>query len=271
MKLIRTKLGSFDFWYKKGDKTVGERIALRKYERFETYLMKNLSRKPGAAVDVGANIGYYTLILSKVVKKVIAFEPEPVSLQILAKNVRGNKIKNVQVLPKAASDKSESLRLGLSEENLGDHQINSADNRRKDVAIRSTTLDSEVKDRVSILKIDTQGWEPKVVAGAKKLISRDRPTIFMEFWPEGYKRTGLNYQPMISFLEKMYGSIYLIDDFLGMVYKISPESLESRCRSKKGYIDLLFKKKWTMSDRLTSFRKFRVKKLIKNLLGLETR
>ncbi len=267
MTLIRTRLGGYNFWFKKGDKVIGERISLRKYERFETYLFKKLSTKSGIAVDVGANIGYYSLILSKIVKKVFAFEPEPLNLKLLRKNVNDNKISNIVVVPKAASDAKKKLSLGLSSDNFGDHQISVFDKKRKVVGVESISLDSFLPEKVSILKIDTQGWEPKVVSGAREVIKRDKPTIFMEFWPDGYKRSGLDYRKMIDFLEKVYGKIYLIDDQLSLVYPISKDSLVERCNNDKGYVDLLFRDKMSLSDVWICIKKFRLRRFLRQMLN----
>lgn len=262
MSLIKTNLGGYNFWFKKGDKVIGERISLRKYERFETYLIRSLSTKSGIALDVGANIGYYSLILSKIVKKVIALEPEPENLKLLKKNINGNRINNIEVVGKAVSDRRTKLKLGLSADNFGDHQISVFDKKRKVVAVDSISLDSFLSEKVSILKIDTQGWEPRVIAGAKKTIRRDMPTIFMEFWPDGYKRTGLDYMKMIDFLEKIYGKIYLIDDQLSLVYPASKEILLEKCKNNKGYVDLLFKETMTWRDTWTCIKKFRLKRFV---------
>lgn len=268
MKLIRTKLGNDQFFYIKGDKTVGGRIALRKYERFETHLMKNLSREDGIAIDVGANIGYYSLILAKLFPKVSSFEPEPINFELLKKNIECNGLKNVRLSQKAVSDRAETLKLGVSKKNLGDHQIDSVEIGRKQILIQATTLDKEIQQKVALLKIDTQGWEPKVIAGGKKIIARDLPVIFMEFWPTGYRRSKLDYLKMISFLEKKYGCIYLIEDDLEIVYPIKVSALEKKCLTKKGYVDLLFKKKLTMTDRVLFFKKFNIKHFLKKWLTI---
>lgn len=262
MSLIRTRLGDFNFWFKKGDKVIGERISLRKYERFETYLIKNLSFKTGVAVDVGANIGYYSLILSKIVKKVISFEPGPQNLNVLRKNIASNKIKNIEVVGKAVSDKKDNLKLGLSADNFGDHQVAVFDKSRSVVDIESISLDSYLSsEKVSILKIDTQGWEPNVISGAKRIIKRDKPTVFMEFWPAGYLRSGLDYVKMMDFLEKVYGRVYLIDDQLSLVYPVSIDSLLKRCKTDKGYVDLLFMDSMAYFDIWICLKKFKLRKL----------
>lgn len=257
-----------DFFYKKGDKTVGGRIALRKFERFESLLMKTLSRSTGIAVDVGANIGYYSLILADRFSKVIAYEPEPENFWLLKKNVKANEIKNIQMVQRAVSDGTALLQLGLSDSNPGDHQIESEENGRRVIKVKASTLDDDIKSKVSFLKIDTQGWEPKVILGAQKIISRDLPTIFMEFWPAGYKRSSLDYMQMIGYLESVYGKIYLIDDYLQLVYPVQAKTLEKRCLNKKGYVDLLFMRRPTWSDKWQFIKRFRVKNWVKSLLKI---
>lgn len=268
MNLRRTKLGKLTFYFKKGDKVVGERVALRKYESFESYLIGKISTGAGVAVDVGANIGYYTLMLSQRFKKVLAFEPEPDNFYLLKKNLLVNKINNAQIFQKAVSDKAGSLKLGLSKDNFGDHQIRSSEEGRRQITIKATSLDKAVKDRVSLLKIDTQGWEPKVIAGAKKIIDRDRPVIFMEFWPTGYRRAKLNYKQMMTYLDKQYGGIYLIDDYLGLVYRVKADSLVARCLTKKGYVDLLLIQNPSLADKWLFKRNFNFKHWVKKTLHL---
>ena len=72
-KLNKTKLEKFDFWFRADDKYVGQRIALGKYEEYESMLMISQVNTNSVVVDVGANIGYYTLLLSRKCKKVYAF------------------------------------------------------------------------------------------------------------------------------------------------------------------------------------------------------
>lgn len=83
--------------------------------------------RPGdVAVDVGAHIGYFTLIMSKLVGEngsVFAFEPEPLNFALLSKNVAANNIKNAFLLRKALSEKSGRINLYISDFNTGDHRV----------------------------------------------------------------------------------------------------------------------------------------------------
>ena len=80
------------------------------YDRFEIECLKQLIKEGDTVVDLGANIGYYTLILAQLVGKsghVYAFEPEPSNFEILSKNVKENKHDNVTLVQKAISDKKD--------------------------------------------------------------------------------------------------------------------------------------------------------------------
>jgi len=263
MKLIRTKLGNRIFYYKKGDVVVGERIALKKYEEFETYLIKNITIKNGVAIDVGANIGYYSVILAKLVSRVFSFEPETDSFKVLKKNIELNFLKNVVLANKAVSNKKESLVLTVSKKNLGDHHLLKSGLNGRGVKVESVDLDSVIAQKVALLKVDTQGWEPNVIEGAKKIISKYKPTIFIEFWPKGYKRAGLEFNKMLDFLIGTYRTIHFIDDYLGLVYPVNKKELLKKCKQDKGYADLLFVDKLTLSDRLLFLKKFRFKNFVK--------
>src|SRR5207245_2930011 len=88
------------------------------------YLMK-LIESGMVVVDIGANVGYYTLLAAEKVGshgKVLAFEPEPSRYALLEKNVRANDLKNVIPVQKAVSNKTGAARLYLDpRHNSGDH------------------------------------------------------------------------------------------------------------------------------------------------------
>ena len=237
MKLIKTKLqNGFTMWYRDDDKFVGQRIALGKYEEYESQLILRQAQDKFVAVDIGANIGYYTLLLAKVCKTVYAFEPDKTCFEILLKNIAENKLKNVVVVNKAVSDKEEELNFVHSENNLGDHRIQSPSatpyppltlqrraGKRDLKTIRTISLDkwwrqtrlrqetSSRRGQIDLIKIDTQGWEPKVILGAKKIIKKYKPILFLEYSPQSYTENNLDGKGMLNFLKQIYGNIWSID------------------------------------------------------------
>jgi len=248
------------FLYYKDDGFVGQRIALGKYEEYETKLIFRQAQDCSVAIDIGANIGYYSLLLAQRAKKVYAFEPEKNNLKILRKNLGINKIKNVEVVAAAVGDKNEKALLYKSGDNFGDHRLWGKGQTEKVDTVR---LDDFIKEKkVDLIKIDTQGWEPAVIEGAKKIIERDKPIIFLEYWEEGYQKAGLDGRKMMEFLRKIYPVIWQIDDWYYVYKKTSKNIAVDR---KKGYADLWMKNKVNVGDFLASYKDIQVRKVIKSL------
>lgn len=246
-----------DFWYRGDDKYIGQRIALQKYEKYETALFLSQLSSKSVVVDVGANIGYYTLLAAKIVKKVYAIEPDKKCFEILEKNVNENNLKNVVLINKAASDKREKKYLVRDEENLGNSRIS---NKKGDV-ILADTLDNILLNEqiISCIKIDTQGWEPEVILGAKKVIKKHRPIMFLEYSPSEYKN-----QKMIKFLMSNYKWIWSINDFAEVPW---PIFWGIKILGKSGYTDLFLKNKMNLNDFLTMIKNVSYKKWIKGIMN----
>lgn len=139
--------------------------------------------------DIGANIGYYTILASRGVGEkgaVVAFEPVVSNLTYLHQHVTLNKAKNVRVLPFALSD-SQSIAsfslgpnsaMGHIEENGGADR-NEAENQ---VFVPTVSLDEiteKLNLRPDVMKIDVEGAEMRVFAGAGKVLADAHPTIYL--------------------------------------------------------------------------------------------
>ncbi len=119
------------------------------YEPVQTKLFLDVL-KPGMTVfDIGANIGYYSVLASKSVGpqgKVYAFEPDPANLKLLEKNLALNNCHNVKLLPYAAGEKNSTATLYLDEANPGESNLGTKSSG-KQIKVRQTTLDSFAKER----------------------------------------------------------------------------------------------------------------------------
>ena len=301
MKLNKTKIfGKYIFYYLPNDKYIGQRIALEKYEPYETKLILKQTKKGDVVVDVGANIGYYTILLAdKVGKngKVYAFEPDKLNFEILVKNIKANNLKNVIAVNAAVGRKNETKVLYKSEENLGDHKLfndqflisnvetiqnppvgkptsslkKGGSLKTKSEVVNIIKLDNFLKDqRVDLMKIDTQGWEPEVIEGVKKIIKRDKPIIFLEYSPASYTQAKLDGNKMMKFLRNIYPNIWWIDELLYVYKNLSQGKIDKICRTNNtGYADLWMKYKPKISDYLFSQKDFKFKKWLKrNVFGL---
>lgn len=132
------------------------------------------------ALDIGANIGSHTLCFIKKwgVKKVWSFEPVPSTFAILRKNVEINDLGERVVLEN----------VGVGEREYHASVKNTVKNNRGGVSIKEDsagtfvvkTIDSYDLSDISLIKIDTEGYELKVLEGAKATIVKNRPVILVE-------------------------------------------------------------------------------------------
>lgn len=238
------------FWYQSDDKFVGQRIALGKYEEYESMLMQHQLNGAGVVVDIGANIGYYTILMAKNAKKVFAIEPDRDCFEILKKNVDANKLKNVVLLNIALGAKREKLILIKDKENQGNSHIGTG----KGSTITCERLEQILvnEQKIDLIKIDTQGWEPEVIKGAEKIIERDKPTVFLEYSPSEYQDN-----KMIDYLKNIYKNIWSIDYWFYFCKKGIVVNKQT------GYVDLWLKNKMTVGDYWWTIKEIRPKKILK--------
>ncbi|MEK6889286.1 MAG: FkbM family methyltransferase [Nanoarchaeota archaeon] len=199
--------------------------------------------KPGQiTLDIGANIGVYSLLLAKLVGKkgkVYSFEPDGDNFRTLVKNTKLNRYENVVFIKKAVSDKTGRIKLYLSEWNKGDHRIYPSDENRESVEIESISLDDFFrvnKEKISFIKIDTQGAEALLFKGGKKFFKDKKPIVFLEFWPVGISGSGEDPE---EFLRQMNAN-FKIYSGREISKEITPgEILAEASVKKRNYIDLL--------------------------------
>lgn len=188
------------------------------WEPLETALVKKEVRSGDVVLDIGANIGYYTLILARLVGengRVFAFEPEPENFDLLKKNVEINGYRNAVLVKKGVSDVNGKTRLYLSEENRGDHRVYDSRDDRNSMEIETIRLDDYFKDyegRIDFIKMDIQGAEGKALQGMPLLLQKFKELkIIMEFWPTVLKKAGTEPGDLLGFLLNHDFKIYNID------------------------------------------------------------
>jgi hypothetical protein len=121
------------------------------------------------------------------------------------------------------------------------------------------------EQQIGLLKIDVQGWEPQVILGAKKILKRDRPEMFLEYSPIDYLKNNLDEKEMMNFLRKIYKGIWEIDYWF-YVYRKAGNKI--RIDDKKGYADLWLKEKVEAKDFLRAYNNLQIKKAIKAIMGI---
>lgn len=145
----------------------------------------------GNFIDIGANIGKFSIIMGKRLgknSKVFAIEPHPENFKILKKNIQLNKLSNVKAINAACSSSKRYLDLYLDEEGTGGHSIkkDAKSAGEKTIKVKSILLDSCKIKNVKLIKVDVEGAEADVLLGAKKILKRNHPKIIFEAWDEKY-------------------------------------------------------------------------------------
>jgi FkbM family methyltransferase len=210
------RVGEVKIFLNPDDRVMTPLIRMRGvHEANETHwFVRNVG--PGdTVVDVGANVGYYTLLGSRLVGeegRVYAFEPDPESFALLERNLRLNGCDNVVAEQKAVSNEPGHIQLYLAEQNRGDHRIFPAsDEERTSVEVEAVTLDDYFADlgEVDFVKIDTQGAEAVILAGMKQLIGRsERLRMAVEFSPWHLREFGADPARLLADLEALGFRMY---------------------------------------------------------------
>ena len=170
------------------------------WEATETAAFLAHAREGTCVFDVGANMGYYTLLAARAVGPsgcVFAFEPEPHNFDLLARNVAENGFTNVRLVRAAVSSGPGGARLHVDEANFGAHSFEAGSvptPSGRSVEVETVPLDDFVEAarpfEAVLVKIDVQGAEALVVEGGRRFFALSPMTVFMEFWPEAIARSG---------------------------------------------------------------------------------
>lgn len=165
--------------------------------------------KPGMSVlDVGANIGFYTILLSRCVGRngtVYAFEPEEENFNHLKRLTK--KLSNVKLVKAACGERSGMSALYKSENLNVDHHLYENDELREKVGVRMVSVDEYLRSErsdVGFVKIDVQGYDCFVVKGMKETLSRSKnPMVIGELWPYGLRQAGSSADEYVSELSRL--------------------------------------------------------------------
>lgn len=159
----------------------------------EERVLEALIRPGDWVLDIGANVGQYTVVCSRLVGpggRIVAVEPVPQAFALLVSNCDALPIKNVTLLNLAASDRNgvRGMSIPLREGGLPETACASitSDADQADTHVQTVTLDSlQWPTRIALVKIDTEGHEMNVLRGMTNLLTRDRPHLIVEASSDG--------------------------------------------------------------------------------------
>lgn len=196
----------------------------------EFVLLEPLCRQAtaGQVIDVGANIGAYTLLIRALTPlPIVAYEPEPFVYRLLQANIARNKLANVEARNVAcgAARGKISFSLGINgsvavnadaapapaagPQELAMEDVDAAAARsragRAQITVPVTTLDDDFAGMpVALLKIDCEGFECHILRGARRLLEEQRPPVFVEVHPADIGRYGGSVPEILALLEPHY-------------------------------------------------------------------
>lgn len=192
------------------------------FEPQEIELVKQKINLGDTVLDIGANIGYYTLIFAKLVGehgKVFAFEPDPNNFALLKKNVEINGYSNVILVPKAVSNENKRAKLYLCEQNKGMHRVYNSVFCNDSIDIDCLRLDDYFQhEKISFIKIDIEGAEYHAIQGMLNLLHRNREIkLLTEFSPAASLENGIDSRYYVKILVDLGFNIYSIGENIELV------------------------------------------------------
>ncbi|MDH5737298.1 MAG: FkbM family methyltransferase [Gammaproteobacteria bacterium] len=187
---------------------------------------------PLYVLDIGANIGYYSLLAASACgARVMAFEPSASNFALLQHNLRG--LDYVETFQVALSEARGAAGLQHWPGNAGDRRL-LPHARIKGVAlsgpdemVEMVSGDEVIHETVHFIKIDTQGAELQVLKGLRKTLKANLSHLEMivEFWPMGIKRQGGDYRELVALIDSLGKQIKVMDQTQQRLVSVSSADL----------------------------------------------
>lgn len=212
------------------------------YEPELTTLMPRLLSPGGTMVDVGANVGYYSVLASSVVGAdgfVVAFEPHPDLARLTAVNLVINHMRaSCHVERSAAHDEAAELeffvrgRFGANS-SLGpvtDGELDELGDTQRTITVPAVEIDAVLAEldrtaAVDLMKIDVEGAEVGALRGARRTISESRPRIVLEWAPAQQRQAGHTPAELVDHLDGLDLDMAVIEAPTGDLTPISGTAL----------------------------------------------
>ena len=224
------------------------------WEPSETAAFLAHLREGMCVFDVGANIGYYTLLAAREVGpsgRVYAFEPEPHNFELLTRNVSENRFMNVRLVNAGVSNRAGAVRLHLDDANFGAHSFDAGSVRTssgRSVEVQTVRLDDFADEARAfeagvLVKVDVQGAEALVVEGGCRLLALPRITALMEIWPEALARGQADAARLLADLESLSFRFEDVEAPEAERRPLCPADILETCRGRRqSWMNLLLTK-----------------------------
>jgi len=210
------------------------------YGELDTIMVEKLVKNEDVVIDVGAAIGYYTLILARAVGNkgtVIAFEPKEGRFEILKNNIKLKGYDNVIVENKAIMLDGQEKKFFVHDDNTAGYRFitNRSDDNltkkfSKPVDVLTTDLDAYLTDlgiidKISFMKIDVDGPELLVLQSGRQLLKNQNLNILLEWDQDAAKWSNCSPESIIDILLENGFEIYYPDYIKKKYFHITKERL----------------------------------------------
>ncbi len=199
--------GRFTMWLDQEDALIAQGIMTdRAYEPHVTAALERELTPESTFVDIGANMGWFTLLGAGRARRVIAIEPNHNNVQLIYRSLLANRFENVNVLEYAVTDEPRLLQLNFLRSNGSVAALDEA--LESTTVVRGDSLDNLLRDvdHIDVMKMDIEGHEPIALRGMGQVLTRFRPVLLAEFHPMAI-RANSGMEPA-AFLESLSGYDY---------------------------------------------------------------
>jgi len=204
---VRCTVGGVELLCDAADAAVTPGLLSGHYEPHLTAVFERYCRPGMTVIDVGANLGYYSLLASGLVGptgRVIALEPNSENCRLLLSSMRLNNVSNVQLLPVAADAAAGWAYYSTHVGSNGGLREAGDLLSHPGTVVPAFPLDDLVEGPVAFLKMDVEGAEGRVVRGATRIIERDRPIVTTELKEEMLRRvSGSSVADYLGYFERL--------------------------------------------------------------------
>jgi FkbM family methyltransferase len=222
-------IGLFCVRFDPRDHVIAKKLILYgEYEKYEIALLCSLLKPGDQVLDIGANIGLYSLYLSRAVGpegSVVSVEPDPENLALLRANIETNGCKNVIILPCAFGVKSGCIELFQVEHNRGNLSFADLAGTGRSVIVpmrRGEEALAELRLQPAVAKIHVEGAEPLVLSG----LGRYKPNILLfQFAPQMLRALGHNPETFLDSLVAEGYTLELVDPHNGARTQSAPAEI----------------------------------------------
>ena len=245
------ELSQFKIFVPAEDTFIGKVIIrTHDYEPHVGKVFREYLRTGMTVLDVGANVGYFTLMAASLVGAsgaVYSWEPSPSNARALSASQLANGFKNIEIIQAAAADRTALLRYyrASSNGNVSDVIAESPEDVLSAETVTALRIDDVVPRtvRVDFVKIDVEGYEFKALSGALNTLQRSRPVIVSEFSPASLPHTsGVSGREYLQFFERLGYDMFVIADSETIAADVSGV-LSRFDASGTDHIDVLFRPK----------------------------